>query len=116
MIIAGSSLYFRSPLIPVSTRRSYSVKKIAIPAAVVAAFAASTAHAQSSVTLYGLIDAGLQYTNNVVKGASHGSLFQATSGEINGSRFGLRGSEDLGGGLHAIFVLENGFSVTNGTL
>ncbi|CAB3772724.1 porin [Paraburkholderia humisilvae] len=94
------------------------MKKIAIPAAVVAAFAASTAHAQSSVTLYGLIDAGLQYTNNVAGkgGASGGPLFQATSGEINGSRFGLRGSEDLGGGLKAIFVLENGFSVTNGKL
>ncbi|CAB3761525.1 porin [Paraburkholderia solisilvae] len=92
------------------------MKKIAIPAAVIAAFAASTAHAQSSVTLYGLIDAGLAYTNNVVKGGTHGSLFQATSGEINGSRFGVRGSEDLGGGLHAIFVLENGFSVSNGTL
>jgi predicted porin len=56
------------------------------------------------------------YTNNVVKGTSHGSLFQATSGEINGSRFDLRGSEDLGGGLHAVFVLENGFNVQNGKL
>ncbi|HEY4350107.1 MAG TPA: porin [Paraburkholderia sp.] len=92
------------------------MKKIAIPAAVIAAFAASTAHAQSSVTLYGIVDAGIAYTNNVVKGGASGPLFQATSGEINGSRFGLRGSEDLGGGLKAIFVLENGFSITNGTL
>jgi predicted porin len=93
------------------------VKKIAIPVAVAAAFAASAAHAQSSVTLYGLIDAGLMYTNNVKpKGGAGGPLFQATSGEINGSRFGFRGAEDLGGGLKAIFVLENGFSVTNGKL
>src|ERR1700758_2108659 len=73
---------------------------------------AATAHAQSSVTLYGLIDAGITYTNN-----QHGQKnFQATSGDINGSRFGLRGAEDLGGGLKAIFTLENGFSIQNGQL
>jgi GBP family porin len=70
----------------------------------------STAHAQSSVTLYGIIDAGIAYNNNV--GTGH--LFQAASGAINGSRFGMRGSEDLGGGLKAIFVLESGFNVMNG--
>ncbi|WP_129572207.1 porin [Caballeronia glathei] len=76
----------------------------------------SAAHAQSAVTLYGIIDAGIAYTNNVSKGGTSGSLVQATSGEINGSRFGLRGAEDLGGGLKAIFVLENGFSVQSGKL
>ena len=69
-------------------------------------------HAQSSVTLYGLIDAGLTYTNN--QNGSHN--FKMTSGAVNGSRWGLRGSEDLGGGLKAIFTLENGFSIANGTL
>ena len=78
--------------------------------------ASSAAHAQSAVTLYGIIDAGIAYTNNVSKGGTSGSLVQATSGEINGSRFGLRGAEDLGGGLKAIFVLENGFSVQSGKL
>ncbi|GAB5096325.1 MULTISPECIES: porin [unclassified Caballeronia] len=76
----------------------------------------ANARAQSSVTLYGLIDAGLMYTNNVAKGGSQGSLWQATSGNINGSRWGLRGSEDLGGGLKAIFVLENGFNLQTGRL
>jgi general bacterial porin, GBP family len=71
---------------------------------------ATTAHAQSSVTLYGIIDAGIAYNNNV--GTGH--LFEAASGAINGSRFGMRGSEDLGGGLKAIFVLESGFNVMNG--
>ncbi|TKC80234.1 porin [Trinickia terrae] len=70
------------------------------------------AHAQSSVTLYGLIDAGITYTSN--QGGSHN--FQETSGSVNGSRWGLRGSEDLGGGLKAIFTLENGFSITSGKL
>jgi general bacterial porin, GBP family len=90
------------------------MKKIAIAAAATSVLAASSAHAQSSVTLYGLIDAGLMYTNNVVKGGASGGLLQASSGAINGSRFGLRGSEDLGDGLKAIFVLENGFNLQSG--
>lgn len=91
------------------------MKKYSLMLAASGALLASTAHAQSSVTLYGIIDGGFMYTNNVFKSAtSHGGLFQATSGNINGSRFGLRGTEDLGGGLSAIFVLENGFNVQNG--
>ncbi|REG49574.1 putative porin [Paraburkholderia sp. BL6669N2] len=92
------------------------MRKISAVCAISGLVAASTAQAQTSVTLYGLIDAGLMYTNNVSKGGSQGALIQATSGNINGSRFGLRGAEDLGGGLKAIFVLENGFNVQNGRL
>lgn len=88
------------------------MKKISIAAACLTAFAAASAHAQSSVTLYGLIDAGIAYTNNV--GGSGRVAMQ--SGNISGSRFGVRGAEDLGGGLKAVFVLENGFNVANGTL
>jgi len=88
------------------------VKKISIAVAVGAAFAASAAHAEGSVTLYGLIDAGIAYTNNV---GGSGKVALA-SGNISGSRFGLRGAEDLGDGLKAIFVLENGFNVNNGQL
>src|SRR5580698_7378330 len=87
------------------------MKKTLMVAALSGVFA-TAAHAQSSVTLYGLIDAGLTYTNN--QGGSHN--FKMTSGAVNGSRWGLRGSEDLGGGLKAIFTLENGFSIANGTL
>jgi GBP family porin len=71
----------------------------------------SMAHAQSSVTLYGLLDASVAYTNN----AGKGHLFQAGSGQINSDRWGMRGTEDLGGGLSAIFVLESGFNIQNGT-
>lgn len=80
--------------------------------AALAGIPAIAAHAQSSVTLYGLIDAGITYTNNQ---GGH-SAWQETSGSINGSRWGLRGTEDLGGGLKAIFTLENGFGINNGTL
>ncbi|WOD14679.1 porin [Paraburkholderia kirstenboschensis] len=88
------------------------MKKKSLFAVSALCISASAAHAQSSVTLYGLIDAGLTYTNN-----QHGQKnFQATSGDTNGSRWGLRGAEDLGGGLKAIFTLENGFSIQSGSL
>ncbi|TCG01213.1 hypothetical protein BZM26_08675 [Paraburkholderia strydomiana] len=87
------------------------MKKTLMVAALTGVFA-TAAHAQSSVTLYGLIDAGITYTNN-----QHGhSNWQETSGSVNGSRWGLRGAEDLGGGLKAIFTLENGFGINDGSL
>ncbi|SAL87171.1 outer membrane protein (porin) [Caballeronia arvi] len=73
---------------------------------------ACAAQAQSSVTLYGLIDAGFTYTNN---NGGHSS-WQATESNEQGSRWGLKGSEDLGGGLKAVFQLENGFNVETGGL
>jgi len=85
------------------------MKKTMIAVALASAFA-TAAQAQSSVTLYGLIDAGVSYTNNQ---AGH-SAWQQTSGTVSGSRWGLRGAEDLGGGLKAIFTLENGFTLNNG--
>jgi predicted porin len=72
------------------------------------------AHAQSSVTLYGVIDAGVSYVNHA--GANSKSLVKYDDGVAQGSRWGLKGSEDLGGGLKAIFTLENGFNSGNGTL
>ncbi|MBB2929222.1 porin [Paraburkholderia silvatlantica] len=73
---------------------------------------AATAHAQSSVTLYGIIDEGINYTSNA---HGHGT-FQMKSGDTLGSRWGLQGTEDLGGGYHAIFRLESGFDVNSGAL
>jgi len=70
------------------------------------------AFAQSTVTLYGAIDEGLQYTSNV-KGKSN---IQTTSGQDSGDRWGLKGAEDLGGGLKAIFQIENGFNLNTGNL
>jgi predicted porin len=72
------------------------------------------AHAQSSVTLYGLIDESIQYVNNATPAGGH--VYQLFSGNLQGSRFGLKGTEDLGGGLKAIFQLENGFDVNSGKL
>jgi predicted porin len=82
---------------------------------------ASGAQAQSSVTLYGIVDLGIDYANNVANASngqavpgSGGRLFQMQSGVPLGSRWGLKGSEDLGGGLSAIFRLESGFDAANG--
>lgn len=87
------------------------MKKTVIFASVLGAFT-GVAHAQSTVTLYGIIDEGLTYTSNI-KGENRIGL---DSGILQGSRFGLKGSEDLGGGLKAIFQLENGFNTSTGTL
>jgi predicted porin len=76
--------------------------------------AAGVANAQSSVTLYGLLTDSVQYVNNATP-AGH-SLWQLFGGNLQGNRFGLRGAEDLGGGLKAIFQLENGFDINSGNL
>ena len=75
-----------------------------------AGLAAQGAHAQSSVTLYGIVDAGFTFTNNQ-KGEK---AYQATQGNVQGSRWGLLGTEDLGGGNKVMFKLENGFSLETG--
>ncbi|MGV2290044.1 porin [Trinickia sp. YCB016] len=75
------------------------------------------AHAQSSVTLYGITDASILYTSrtsNLATGASEGHQFSVESAGENASRFGLHGREDLGGGLAAIFDLESGIDISNG--
>ncbi|HXO93953.1 MAG TPA: porin [Candidatus Acidoferrum sp.] len=70
------------------------------------------ASAQSSVTLYGLIDEGVTYTSN--QNGHSAWLLQSGGGSL--SRWGLKGAEDLGGGLKAVFVLENGFDPSSGNL
>ena len=74
--------------------------------------ATSAAHAQSSVTLYGIVDVGIEYTNHAARDG--GSAFRLKSGNRNTSRWGVRGVEDLGGGLSAVFRLESGIDATNG--
>ncbi|NIE64441.1 porin [Burkholderia sp. Ax-1719] len=73
--------------------------------------------AQSSVTLYGVLDAGLIYTNksySPVNGQNGGKQFAMVSSGLEPSVFGLSGQEDLGGGFKAKFKLESGISLANG--
>ncbi|MGO4330263.1 porin [Cupriavidus sp. 2TAF22] len=81
--------------------------------AVVAASAvASAAYAESGVTLYGVADAGIEYNSHA--GRAGDSLWRLSSGNQSGSRWGVRGAEDLGSGLKAVFVLESGFDLDTG--
>ena len=68
------------------------------------------AWAQSSVTIYGIVDDGLTWSSN--QGGK--SAFQMQGSISQGNRWGLKGVEDLGGGMTAIFRLENGFNVNTG--
>lgn len=87
------------------------MKKSLIAAATLCAFTGA-ASAQSSVTLYGVLDQGIGWTNS----AGGGKQIGMTDGNLQGSRWGLRGAEDLGAGLKAIFALESGFNVSDGRL
>lgn len=82
-----------------------------LPAAVLAALSAS-AHAQSAVTLFGVADAAL--TRGTGSGAGATDRTQLTSGGLSTSRIGMRGTEDLGGGMAAAFWLEAGISLDTG--
>ncbi|WP_354677819.1 porin [Cupriavidus plantarum] len=76
---------------------------------------AGTAFAQSSVTLYGVADAGIEYVSNAPSANGGASLVRMTSGNMSTSRWGLRGVEDLGGGMKALFELESGISFDTGS-
>jgi predicted porin len=80
----------------------------------------SLASAQGSVTLYGIIDTGVDWENHVAtapgqKTAAGSAVRMASISAALPSRWGLRGKEDLGGGLTANFELESGFAPNNGT-
>jgi len=90
------------------------MKKIALSTLSLALLgAAGAAQAQSSVTLYGVIDTSITYVHHQ-SGGDNG--WNMGSGNLSGSRWGLKGQEDLGGGLATIFQLENGFNSSNGQL
>ncbi|MBE0589530.1 MAG: porin [Hydrogenophaga sp.] len=94
------------------------MKKTLLAAALLAGFAtAGVAQAETSVTLYGILDTGYGYQN--YKYDHDGADLKVRnsglrSGTVNGNRFGLKGAEDLGDGLRAIFQLEQGFDLGNG--
>ena len=92
------------------------MKKSLLALAVLGAFAGA-ANAQSSVTIYGIVDTGVVYQSKVATSSGGtGSKFGLNSGVIQGSRIGFKGVEDLGGGLSAVFQLEAGFSNDTGAL
>jgi predicted porin len=95
-----------------NNRRRTMKKQIIVAAALSAS--AGIASAQSSVTVYGLIDAALSHTTNANAAGDAVTRMPTVAGE-HGSRLGFRGAEDLGNGTQAIFVLESGFGPDDGT-
>lgn len=87
------------------------MKKSLIAFAVLSAFA-SVASAQSSVVLYGIVDAGTSHMSN--QSATSGKKFSLDSSGLSSSRWGLKGTEDLGNGLKANFQLESSVQVDTG--
>jgi predicted porin len=91
------------------------MKKFAFTVAAAATVCCGTASAQSSVTLYGLIDEGIRFaTNQSSASGSPANKLYMSEGAGTGNRWGLRGSEDLGGGTAAIFDLQAGFNPATG--
>ncbi|MGN6665966.1 MAG: porin [Trinickia sp.] len=92
------------------------MKKALLAAALMSA--GVIAHAQSSVTLYGRIDAGIEYMTGIpnVAGGGSSSRFRAESGDWGTSLWGMKGVEDIGGGNQVLFKLENGFNAMTGGL
>jgi predicted porin len=74
---------------------------------------APPAFAQSAVTLYGIVDDSIQYTHNT---GGENNQIKLQSGQMSISQWGIKGTEDLGGGLKAVFNLQSGFNVNSGAL
>ncbi len=88
------------------------MKKTLLAAALIAGFA-GVAQAETSVTLYGILDGGIGY-QKVTGSSADGKRVGMINGIQSGNRWGLKGAEDLGNGLRAVFQLESGFTLTDG--
>jgi predicted porin len=100
-------------------RRMALRHSLAASVTLVAMAASMQASAQSSVTLYGTVDAGITYTSNQQLTQADGSVssgrgWALTGGNLVPSRYGLMGVEDIGGGMQAKFMLENSFYTGTG--
>jgi len=90
------------------------MKKTLLAAALLAGFAGA-ASAQSSVTLYGVLDGGLRYSSVSLSNGTGLTNFGGAYGVQSGNRFGMKGVESLGNGNDAVFQIESGFTLGTGT-
>ncbi|QCP52485.1 porin [Trinickia violacea] len=93
--------------------------KLRLSSAAVLAIFANAAHAQTSVTLYGVLDSGLEYQSTsaatfLPHAPNLGHVYQFKDGGIYSSNWGLKGSEDIGGGYRVNFKLQGSFYTNNG--
>jgi len=89
------------------------MKKTLLAAALLAGFAGA-ASAQSSVTLYGVLDGGLRYSSVSLANGTGVTNFGGAYGVQSGNRWGMKGVESLGNGNNAMFQIESGFDMGNG--
>lgn len=90
------------------------MRKRSVALAVATAIASAPAFAQSSVTLYGTVDTGIEFFTHATPTGGTVARMPVIGGGDSPSRWGMKGAEDLGDGLKAIFTLESGFSASNG--
>lgn len=88
------------------------MKKLTLVALIAGSFAAVSAQAQSNVTIYGIVDAGIVRET----GGAAGDVTKVTSGIGSQSRLGFRGVEELSSDLSAVFTLESGYKIDDGTV
>jgi predicted porin len=92
-----------------------SARRMLAAAIASGALLGGSAFAESSASVYGLLDVGMTYNNRVLTaGTATSSRVSMDSGNLQGSRLGFRGTEDLGNGLAVLFVIENGFALDTG--
>jgi len=90
------------------------MKKIILAAALTSL--GLNAYAQSSVTLYGRLDTGVEYQSGIAAGTNaDGSRLRVESGDLGTSLWGIKGVEDIGGGNKVVFQLEDGMNTADGT-
>ena len=94
------------------TQSSSTANPVTNPVSTPSSANANTSAALSNVTIYGRVDAGVEYTNHA--DAKNNSVMRLQSGGMNTARWGLRGVENLGNGLKATFQLEGGILVDSG--
>src|SRR5450830_732782 len=95
------------PKMKKSVRAGKAIGAISAIGAIAASLLAPSAMAQSQVTIYGLIDTGVEYVTNANAAGNSVVKMPSLTGSFP-SRIGFKGTEDLGGGLQAMFVLEAG--------
>lgn len=103
--------FYKKIILSPLTMRSPMKKHLLIAAFVGSSSFYSVAFAQSSVTLYGILDESIQYTHNV---AGKGPQVAMFPGQLVPDKWGMRGEENLGDGMKLVFKLENTFNITNG--
>jgi predicted porin len=98
-------------VLTLNSNKGRRIMKKALIAIAVLATLSNAAFAQNNVTIYGVVDAGI----NIDKQAA-GKTWALQSGQQSGSRLGVKGKEKIGGGLSTIFALESGFAIDDGSL